>query len=103
MGLESLARMEYPGRFIILGKDSGGEHAVVVYGLTGRSPPSRARRLEPEKDQVRVVPVDEQAVSAGNRDLLVYPAMMFKRQGIAVSNGAHTESCLLYTSPSPRD
>ncbi len=83
--------MEYPGRFIIIGRDPNDDYNVVVYGLTGRSPPSRARKLVHCANQrVEVQPTDEAAVSQGQRDLLIYPAIFYDTQGIAVSNGAQT-------------
>ena len=39
-GLEALAEMEYPGRFIILGRSEDRLSPVAVYGITGRSPSS---------------------------------------------------------------
>lgn len=44
VGLESLTNRTYPGRFIAVGMNSVGV-ASVVYGITGRSESSQARRL----------------------------------------------------------
>lgn len=102
--LEALANMEYPGRFIIIGQNPAGIN-LIAYGVTGRSPSSQARRLVAEKDgrEVYVRPTDENIVNQGNRDLLIYPAIIARDNGIAVSNGAHTTDIvknLSRTSPS---
>lgn len=88
--LEALANMEYPGRFIIIGRDITGGNYVVVYGITGRSKPSQARRLNFVGDGVYVEPTDEEALKKGNPELLIYPAIGFKPGGIVVSNGRQT-------------
>ena len=87
--LEILSGMEYPGRVIIIGADTAGEHAVVVYAITGRSSSSQARKISVEENRILVVPTDEAAVREGNLDLLVYPAISVSR-GIVVSNGKQT-------------
>lgn len=87
--LGALANMEYPGRFIILGYDPSGEQMVAVYGITGRSPSSRARKLEFEGNAIWTKPIDEETLKKGNPELLIYPALIFTA-GIAVSNGRQT-------------
>ncbi len=87
--LENLAAMEYPGRVIILGQSRDGK-AVVVYAITGRSPSSQARKLEWSEEGVWVRPTDEATLKKGRIDLLVYPAMFFSPDGVAVSNGKQT-------------
>ena len=32
--LEELSKMEYPGRFIAIGRDKSGDNNVVIYGIT---------------------------------------------------------------------
>jgi len=86
---KNLAAMEYPGRVIILGQSQAGK-TVVVYAITGRSPSSRARKLEWSEDRVWVRPADEETLKKGNIDLLIYPAMLFSSDGVAVSNGKQT-------------
>jgi len=92
-GLESLEAMEYPGRIIIIGKDTPGENVIVVYAITGRSPSSQARRLVIDKNTVWTRPTDETALKSGNIDLLVYPAICIDK-GIVVSNGKQTEAII---------
>jgi IMP cyclohydrolase len=99
-GLENLAKMDYPGRFIIIGatgEPDGPINVVVAYGITGRSKPSQARKFvfEGSSDadgwsDVSVVPTDEEVYKTGNPELLIYPAMSFSEQGIGVSNGKQT-------------
>ena len=89
--LQSLKKMVYPGRCIIIGKSPGG-CAVVMYAITGRSPSSQARKLEIDEgaQKIFVRPTDEDTLKTGNPDLLVYPAIICG-SGIAVSNGKQTE------------
>jgi IMP cyclohydrolase len=91
--LALLKAMTYPGRIVIIGQSPGGERAVIVYAVTGRSPASRARELRLERGAVRALPTDEEVLKKGNASLLVYPAIAFGR-GIAVSNGRQTEAIL---------
>jgi IMP cyclohydrolase len=88
--MKNLTLMAYPGRFIILGRDVAGAHDIVLYGITGRSASSRARRLERRGDIVFIRPTDPDVLKTGNADLLVYPALVLGK-GIAVSNGKQTE------------
>ncbi|MFH1073245.1 MAG: IMP cyclohydrolase [Nanoarchaeota archaeon] len=98
-GLEALARMDYPGRFIIIGRDKSGLQDIVVYGITGRSPASQARKFvwDKEKYAISVQPTDKKILLRGNPDLLIYPAIIF-RGDIAVSNGKQTEAIADYLS-----
>jgi len=102
-GLEALTKMEYPGRFIIAGRDRSGENNVVAYGITGRSPPSRARKLIHDKktdvirtDVIRTEVTDKKLLEQGNPALLIYPAVVPIKNGFIVGNGAQTN--LLYTA-----
>ncbi len=89
-GLESLSSMEYPGRVVAIGLDSSGGNVIIIYAITGRSPSSQARRLGVEDNSIWVKPTDKETLKKGNIDLLVYPAVLFTPQGIAVSNGKQT-------------
>jgi IMP cyclohydrolase len=90
--LENLAKMEYPGRVIIIGC-SPEKDTIILYAITGRSPSSQARRLEIEEDYGKVIvkPTDKEILKKGMPDLLVYPALSSQKEGIAVSNGKQTE------------
>jgi IMP cyclohydrolase len=80
---------EYPGRVIIIGRDLQGKNCVIVYAITGRSPSSQARMIEITAEGAWVKPTDEEILAKGNRELLIYPAILYG-QGIAVSNGRQT-------------
>jgi IMP cyclohydrolase len=86
---DSLIRMIYPGRLLIIGGDASGDHQIVLYAVTGRSPASQARMLELEGNAVWTKPTDPEVLKKGNPELLVYPAVIFGR-GIAASNGRQT-------------
>ncbi len=87
--LSSLSRLAYPGRLLFIGRASGGA-AVVGYAITGRSASSQARRLVARDAGIWVEPTDEAALRTGNPELLVYPALLFGRAGVAASNGKQT-------------
>lgn len=87
--LSSLARLEYPGRLLLIGRSPNGA-AVIAYAITGRSSSSQARRLVSRDDGIWVEPIDEAALRRGNPELLVYPALLFSRAGVAASNGRQT-------------
>jgi IMP cyclohydrolase len=90
--LEAIGRITYPGRIIIIGRGGTGEHDVVVYGVTGRSPSSQARRLVHEGGgTVRTEVTDPDVLREGNEQLLIYPCMRPLTGGLAVSNGAQTD------------
>ena len=80
---------KYPGRFIIIGKDA--DAFVVLYGATGRSPSSLARRFVQKGDGVYMTRTDETVEREGNPELLEYPAIKFFTQGILVANGRQIE------------
>jgi IMP cyclohydrolase len=86
----TIAALEYPGRLIVIGAPGGGAGAAIVYAITGRSPSSQARRLVHRDGGIWVEPTDEDTLKKGNVDLLVYPAVLFAKDGIAVSNGKQT-------------
>lgn len=95
MNLEALTAMDYPGRFLIIGR-SVTDANFIIYGVTGRSPPSQARRLiSGEKTKfVSTQVTDEEQLKKGSRALLIYPAMMHHQAALMASNGMQTE--LLY-------
>jgi len=86
---DGLSRLIYPGRWLAIGIDPGGEHHVILYAITGRSPSSQARKLELDGNSVWTKPTDPEVLKKGNPELLVYPAVIFGR-GIAASNGRQT-------------
>lgn len=86
----AIAKLEYPGRLIVVGMPEKGAKAAIVYAITGRSPSSQARKLVRRDGGVWVEPTDEETLKKGNVDLLVYPAVLFAPVGVAVSNGKQT-------------
>lgn len=76
----------YPGRFIIVGRDAG--ESVVIYGATGRSPSSLARKFVQNGNGIFMGGVDD-TVKQGNPELLEYPAVQLFEKGIVVANGTH--------------
>lgn len=108
---EFLSNIEYPGRFIFVGRTSGGKDAF-FYGITGRSPSSKARILVEGKseggrgtDVVRVAVTDEEVLKKGRPDLLVYPAVIFNasKTSVTIGNGIQTEdvSSQIQFNPNP--
>lgn len=79
----------YPGRFLIVGLNSG--QAVVMYGATGRSPSSLARRFVEQGDGIYMAAVDATVAIKGNPDLLEYPAVKFFDNGMLAANGNHID------------
>ena len=97
-GLEKLEGMEYPGRFIVLGKNVAGE-VVVVQGITVRTPKYQQRKHLLEevpysviKDhyQVRVVNTDPKLENDPQANNLLYNAMFIGPYGVTVGNGKQT-------------
>ena len=89
-GLNLQRIMPYPGRLILIGASPKTDRVIVAYALTGRSAASRARRLTFEASAVWTEPLDDEAASRGNPDLLFYRAIAIDRM-IAVSNGRQTD------------
>ncbi len=89
-GLNLQRIMPYPGRLILIGASPKTDRVIVAYALTGRSTASRARRLTFEASAVWTEPLDDDAASGGNPDLLFYRAIAIDRM-IAVSNGRQTD------------
>jgi IMP cyclohydrolase len=102
--LSALRNKDYPGRLIIVGRDRPDKNAIVIYAITGRSPSSQARRIDITAEGAWVRPTDEKILKEGNRELLIYPAILYGR-GIAVSNGRQTSDIKdnLYLELDPAD
>ncbi|MEK6839597.1 MAG: IMP cyclohydrolase [Nanoarchaeota archaeon] len=94
--LEALVQMEYPGRFIIVGKSIADE-TIVCYGVTGRSPSSQTRTFGKGNNTytIRTQVTDMKQLETGSPALLIYPAIAFHQNAVVASNGAQTK--LLYT------
>jgi IMP cyclohydrolase len=90
IGSRWLSIMPYPGRLIIIGAGPAANRVTVVYAVTGRSAASQSRRLTFEGSAVWTEPLDEEALTKGQADLLIYRAIAIDRR-IAVSNGRQTD------------
>ncbi|MBC8495412.1 hypothetical protein H8D36_04625 [archaeon] len=90
--LSALA-VTYSGRSLIVGM-TPDENPFMGYALTGRSPPSQARRLGPKSDDgmlmIRTRVTNEQELQEGNPLLLIYPALVGIDNLLIGSNGAQT-------------
>lgn len=94
-----LASLEYPGRLIVIGATPDGGKAAIIYAITGRSPSSQARKLMLREGGIWVQPTDDETLKQGNVDLLVYPAFLFGKAAIAVSNGKQTADVNVRLAP----
>lgn len=96
---------DYPGRFLVLGKDSFG-YDVVVYGITGRSPSSQNRELVVDRNIIKTAVHDED-LGVGNSDLTIYNAFRFVNRGservFTVSNGRQTDPIAEYVRDNKPD
>ncbi|MDP3882157.1 MAG: IMP cyclohydrolase [Nanoarchaeota archaeon] len=90
--LSWIANQEYLGRGIIIGKLGGGLESI-SYFVTGRSAPSRARKLVEEwnNDRVRTDCMDPEQLKRGTPELLIYNAIRRVGDIFVVSNGAQTD------------
>lgn len=72
-GLEALTRMEYPGRFIVVGRSADDSANFALYGITGRSPSSQARVLveSPKTRTIRTVVTDPEELKKGSAALRI--------------------------------
>ena len=94
--VKDLQQNSYPGRGIVLGRSSDGEHAVIGYFIMGRSENSRNRIFVEEQGGIRTEAFDPAKLS--DPSLIIYwPVRVLGDQTI-VTNGDQTDTCLLYTS-----
>lgn len=92
MSISQLSRYEYLGRMIMLGQDPSGEHNILAYAVTGRSPSSRARRLVMMDDgSLRTDVTQPELLQQGNPKLLLYDCIRRCHDTWVVSNGMQTE------------
>ena len=88
--LELLKGNPYPGRGIVLGKNTGGGHAVAVYFIMGRSENSRNRIFTPTEDGIRT-----EAHHPGKMtdpSLIIYHPVRKIGRGLIVTNGDQTDT-----------
>ncbi len=93
---------EYFGRLLAIASTSDNEKIVILYGLTGRSKSSQARRLVRRENGLYTEPLPESSLTAQQRELLVYPVILFNR-GVAASNGQQTREIFKKLSSGSND
>ena len=87
---ELLRANSYPGRGILMGRSSDGEHAVLAYFIMGRSENSRNRVFASIPDGIRTQ-VHDPAKCSDPALILYNPVRRFGRTTI-VSNGDQTDT-----------
>ena len=88
--LELLKGNPYPGRGIVLGKNTGGGHAVAVYFIMGRSENSRNRIFTPTEDGIRTEAHDPARMT--DPSLIIYHPVRKIGRGLIVTNGDQTDT-----------
>ncbi|MBC8560516.1 IMP cyclohydrolase [Fumia xinanensis] len=92
--VKDLQQNSYPGRGIVLGRSSGGEHAVIGYFIMGRSENSRNRIFVEEQGGIRTEAFDPAKLS--DPSLIIYwPVRVLGDQTI-VTNGDQTDTIYDY-------
>lgn len=88
--IEHLKTLQYPGRFIVIGKSGGAVFGV--YGAMGRSASSLARMYVMDAhNDVRAVATDGLVAEEGNPELLEYRSLMWLDGGFVIANGRQIE------------
>lgn len=88
--VKDLQQNSYPGRGIVLGRSSDGEHAVIGYFIMGRSENSRNRVFVEEQGGIRTEAFDPAKLS--DPSLIIYwPVRVLGDQTI-VTNGDQTDT-----------
>ena len=92
--VKDLQQNSYPGRGIVLGRSSDGEHAVIGYFIMGRSENSRNRVFVEEQGGIRTEVFDPAKLS--DPSLIIYwPVRVLGDQTI-VTNGDQTDTIYNY-------
>lgn len=92
--VKDLQQNSYPGRGIVLGRSSDGEHAVIGYFIMGRSENSRNRVFVEEQGGIRTEAFDPKKLS--DPSLIIYwPVRVLGYQTI-VTNGDQTDTIYDY-------
>ena len=92
--VKDLQQNSYPGRGIVLGSSSDGEHAVIGYFIMGRSENSRNRIFVEEQGGIRTEAFDPAKLS--DPSLIIYwPVRVLGDQTI-VTNGDQTDTIYDY-------
>jgi IMP cyclohydrolase len=87
---EQLGGNRYPGRGILLGRDEGGAHAVLVYFIMGRSENSRNRVFVRTEDGIRTEAFDPSKMT--DPSLIIYHPVRILGDTVIVTNGDQTDT-----------
>ena len=87
---DTLKNNAYPGRGILLGKDSTGTHAVIAYFIMGRSVNSRNRVFVEDGDGIRTQAYDESKLV--DPSLVIYAPVRVLGDTTIVTNGDQTDT-----------
>jgi IMP cyclohydrolase len=90
--LDRLGVNQYPGRGIVLGFDTTGTRAVMVYWIMGRSENSRSRVFTQDGERLFTEPTDPSKIK--DPSLVIYNAMDRYSCDHVVSNGDHTDTVI---------
>lgn len=85
-----LAKRDYPGRGILLGKSENAKYAVCAYFIMGRSENSRNRVFEATADGIRTRAFDPSKVS--DPHLIIYSPVRVLGNKTIVTNGDQTDT-----------
>ena len=87
---QALSANAYPGRGILIGKNTAGTHAVIVYFIMGRSVNSRNRVFEETADGIRTRAFDESKLT--DPSLIIYHPVRVTGDTTIVTNGDQTDT-----------
>ncbi|MCR5201537.1 MAG: IMP cyclohydrolase [Lachnospiraceae bacterium] len=85
-----LAKNEYPGRGIIIGKSADGTKAVTAYFIMGRSENSRNRVFKEEGEGIRTEAFDPSLLT--DPSLIIYAPVRVLGNDTIVTNGDQTDT-----------
>ena len=88
--VKDLKENSYPGRGIVLGRSSDGEHAVIGYFIMGRSENSRNRVFIEEANGIRTEAFDPAKLS--DPSLIIYWPVRTLGKTTVVTNGDQTDT-----------
>ena len=91
---QALNANAYPGRGILIGKNTAGTHAVIVYFIMGRSVNSRNRVFEETADGIRTRAFDESKLT--DPSLIIYHPVRVTGDTTIVTNGDQTDTICQY-------
>ena len=91
---KELSENTYPGRGIVLGKNSDNTHMVVAYFIMGRSENSRNRVFEATDDGIRTKAFDESKMI--DPSLIIYSPVRVIGSKTIVTNGDQTDTIYNY-------